>query len=251
MKIDLYAHRLSQPSRAVEILLRELAIPYTWHAVDFANGETRQAWFARHINAFETIPALVVEADDAAPETAPSRLAESQAIMRYLCRIAPDREASAHWYATDDALRCARTDTWLAWHHNNVRAFDMFHDIMNLHLTLPMLKYELQANKLKPLQDGLRGGLAQLERQLAGQTGPTPTLCGHDHPDLADLAIACELYQIAAVGYRFTGFAHVARWLDTVAERPHFRDVSREILDQGRTIREHSGDYLDLTSAFA
>ena len=248
MTLHLYAHRLSQPSRAAEILLRELDMPYRWHKVDFANGETRKSWFARDINALQTIPAVVVE-DESTGRTDTS-IGESHAVMRYLCRVAPNRELASRWYPAEP-LAAAPVDTWMAWHHNNVRAYDMFHDIMNLHLTLPMLKYELQATALKPLQDGLRGGLATLEQHLAKRDASEPTLCGGPHPTLADLTIACELYQIVAVGYRFTGFANVARWLDKIAQRVPFHDVSQEILDQGRTICEHSGRYLDLEAAFS
>ncbi|MBS63797.1 glutathione S-transferase family protein [Salinisphaera sp.] len=249
MTLHLYAHRLSQPSRAAEILLRELDMPYSWHEVDFANGETREPWFADEVNALKTIPALVIEDESTGNPTATS-IGESHAVMRYLCRVAPDRELASRWYPTE-ALQLAPVDTWMAWHHNNVRAYDMFHDIMNLHLTLPMLKYELQASALKPLQEGLCGSLATLDAQLAQHAAGEPTLCGGPHPTLADLTLACELYQIVAVGYRFTGFAHVAAWLDHMARRPHFSDVSQEIVEQGREIREQSGAYLDLDGAFS
>ncbi|MES1930803.1 glutathione S-transferase [Salinisphaera dokdonensis CL-ES53] len=253
MTISLYAHRLSQPSRAAEILLRELGIAYDWQEVDFANGETREPHFAEQINPFQTIPALVVSGDD--PDFV---LGESHAIMRYLCRIAADAggdaENAQHWYPGDrDARRSARIDQWMAWHHNGIRRYDMFHDIMNLHLTLPMLKYELQSTALKPLQDGLRSGLATLEAHFERQpqdTPAAPTLCGDAHPTLADLTITCELYQIVAVGYRFDRYPQVAQWLNGMAERDHFKRVSEEVLEQGRTIREASGDYLEL-DAFA
>lgn len=59
MPITLYAHRLSQPCRAVEISLRELSVDYDFHEVGFAGGETRTPWYAE-INAFQTVPALAV-----------------------------------------------------------------------------------------------------------------------------------------------------------------------------------------------
>lgn len=251
MPLALYGHRLSQPSRTVEILLRELDAPYTWHTIDFANGETHEPWYAERINAFETVPALVATPG---PD-GDLRLGESHAIMRYLCRTTATRQAADAWYPGDhDPARAARIDQWLDWHHNNVRRHDMFHHIMNLHLTLPMLKREIQANLLKPRQDGLRQGLARLEQQLEtsdSAAATRPTLCGDDQPTIADLAIACELYQIVAVGYRFDRFPGVQRWLNGVIERPHFRDVSETITEQGRTIREQDGAYLDLASAFA
>lgn len=254
MPVALYAHRLSQPSRAVEILLRELDLPYEWHEVDFANGETREPWFTQRINALQTIPAIVVPAAECKVRETDFTLGESHAILRYLCRQAPNGSAAAAWYPGEaDAERTATIDLWMAWHHNHVRRYDMFHDIMNLHLTLPMLKYELQSNALVPLQNALQPSLATLESQLAAQDdgdANTPTLCGGAQPTLADLTIACELYQIVAVGYNFDRYPRLARWLKTMAARPHFRQVSAEIDEQGRTIREASGGYLDL-DAFA
>ncbi|WP_445620257.1 glutathione S-transferase family protein [Kushneria sp. Sum13] len=118
MSTTLYAHRLSQPSRAVEVLARELGIEYTFHEVDFADGETRTEAYAA-INAFQTVPALVV---DRQQETL--HLAESQAIMLYLCRTATYQDAARRWYPGEQDLpRSARIDQWLAWYHANVRRF--------------------------------------------------------------------------------------------------------------------------------
>nr|WP_299240367.1 glutathione S-transferase family protein [uncultured Halomonas sp.] len=264
--LTLYAHRLSQPCRAVEILLRELEVPYRWHEVDFANGEAREPWFAERINAFKSLPAIAVTPPGVGPEndsigneeswdrSGHFLLAESHAILRHVCREADDQEKARRWYPGEqDARRSACIDQWLAWHHGNIRRFDSFHSIMNLHLTLPMLKYELQDTQIRPLQEGLKSGLAMLEshfeRQGVDDSSPG-MLCGGEHPTLADLSIVCELYQIVAIGYRFKGYPRVFQWIETIASRPHFKDVSAEVLDQGRAIREQSGNYLDLENAF-
>ncbi|REC94985.1 glutathione S-transferase family protein [Kushneria indalinina] len=243
MATTLYAHRLSQPSRAAEMLLRELAIEYDFHEIDFAGGETRTDEFDA-INPFQTVPALVVEHDG---ETL--HLAESQAIMMTLCRIAEDQHVAQRWYPGEqDIPRSSKIDQWLAWYHNNLRRFDMFHHIMNLHLTLPMLKREIQATLLEPLQEGLRPGLERLEAHFQHQqrSGHAPTLLGDEHPTIADLAMGCELYQIRAAGYRFDGYPQVDAWLEGLARRAHFQHVSEAVDAQGREIRQQSGDYLAL-----
>ncbi|WP_457809117.1 glutathione S-transferase family protein [Kushneria sp. EE4] len=245
MPTTLYAHRLSQPSRAAEMLLRELGIEYDFHEIDFAGGETRTDEFAA-INPFQTVPALVVEHDG---ETL--TLAESQAIMIHLCRTAADQAAAQRWYPGEqDIPRSARIDQWLAWHHGNLRRFDMFHHIMNLHLTLPMLKREIQATLLQPLQDGLKPGLQQLEAHFEAQkpSAHAPTLPGGEHPTIADLSLGCELYQIRAAGYRFNGYPRVAAWLEGLASRAHFQDVSEAVDAQGREIQAQSGAYLALAA---
>ena len=248
MPITLYAHRLSQPCRAVEITLRELSIDYDFYEIDFAGGETRTSEYAE-INAFQTVPALVGDNDKGERLT----LGESQAIMMYLCRTAPDQEATQRWYPGDqDAMRTARIDQWLAWHHANLRRFDMFHHIMNLHLTLPMLKREIQNTLIAPLQAGLNQGLVTLEAHFERQhhDAHPPTVLGDEHPTLADLAMSCELYQIKTAGYRFGRYPQVTRWLEGMADRAHFRDVSKEVDTLGQEIREQSGAYLALDKAF-
>ncbi|GHB00932.1 glutathione S-transferase family protein [Modicisalibacter luteus] len=249
MAITLYAHRLSQPCRAVEITLRELSIDYGFHEIDFAGGETRMSWYAQ-INAFQTVPALeVTQGDDGKGLV----LGESQAIMMYLCRTAPDQEAAQRWYPGDqDAARAAQIDQWLAWYQGNLRRFDMFHHIMNLHLTLPMLKREIQSTLITSLQAGLNQGLATLEAHLERQQHDAhpPTALGDEHPTLADLAMSCELHQIKAAGYRFGRYPLVNQWLESMAERVHFRDVSKEVDTLGQEIREQSGAYLALDEAF-
>lgn len=255
MTMTFYGHRLSQPCRAVEILLRELSVPYHWQPVDFANDETRERWFADAINPFQKIPALAVAAADDDNASADFVLGESHAIMRYLCRTAPTQETAGRWYPGDhDPVRSAQIDQWLAWHHDNVRRHDMFHHIMNLHLTLPMLKREIQQTLLRPLQNGLNQALTTLEAHFERQADAhclSPTLCGGTHPSLADLSITCELYQIAAVGYRFDRYPRVSRWLGAITQRPHVGDISSEITEQGRTICDKSGAYLELDQAFA
>ncbi|QEA39935.1 glutathione S-transferase family protein [Pistricoccus aurantiacus] len=251
MNLTLYANRLSQPCRAVEILLRELDVPYTWHEVDFANGQAREPWFAERINALKTIPALLETADDDPAMNADFRLGESHAIQRYICRQADNQEKARCWYPGEqDSRRAAKIDQWLAWHHGNIRCHDTFHDIMNLHLTLPMLKYELQQTRIRPLQERLKSSLALLEHHFKHQDASAITLCGGKHSTLADLSMVCELYQIIAIGYRLPGYPRVARWIDTIASRPHFQNVSSEIIAQGRSIREQSGGYLDLEHTF-
>lgn len=243
MPMTLYAHRLSQPSRAVEILARELGIEYTFHEVDFAGGGTRTEWFGA-INPFQTVPALVVDSEGEA-----LNLAESQAIMMTLCRTAADQDTAQRWYPGEqDIPRSARIDQWLAWYHANLRRFDMFHHIMNLHLTLPMLKREIQATLLKPLQDGLKPALATLEAHFNRQqrSDHAPTLLFEEHPTIADLVMGCELYQIYAAGYRFGGYPQVTAWLSGLAARAHFTAVSEEVVALGQEIQEQSGAYLAL-----
>ncbi|MES1924879.1 glutathione S-transferase family protein [Salinisphaera sp. T31B1] len=251
----LYAHRLSQPCRAVEILLLELGAAYRWHEIDFAQGETRTRWFREQVAGQQTVPALAIPPGDDGHMSKGFVLAESHAIMRYLCRTSQAQDIAQRWYPDrQDPVGAARTDQWMAWHHGHLRRYDMFHDIMNLHLTLPMLKSEIQALRLRPLQTRLNESLSHLDSclgQPATASGATRYLNDSDHPSIADLSMACELYQLVAVGYRFDRYPNVCEWLKRISRRTHFAAVSQAIAEQGHTIGEDNASYLDLDNAFA
>jgi len=75
-----------------------LGLPYTWVPIDILKGETRTSEFLRRFP-MGRIPA--VEFDDG------RRLAESNAIIRYLARGSP--------LLPDDAFVQAKIDEWLFW----------------------------------------------------------------------------------------------------------------------------------------
>ncbi|WP_445621878.1 glutathione S-transferase C-terminal domain-containing protein [Kushneria sp. Sum13] len=106
----------------------------------------------------------------------------------------------------------------------------------------------MQATLLKPLQEGLKPGLATLEQHFKRQhnAAQPPTLLGDEHPTMADLVMGCELYQIYAAGYRFDGYPQVTAWLKSLAARPHFQAVSEEVNALGKDIQDQDGAYLAL-----
>lgn len=243
MPIALYSHRLSQPSRAVEVLLLELGYDYVWHEVDFARGATHTPEYVNWINAFATIPVLHVEGSNGAT----LKISESHAIMRYLCQTAAEAELGQCWYpGGQDAQRTARINQWLDWHLGNIRPHDLFHQVMNLHMTLPMLKREINAEQLRPRQAALSASLVTLDRHLSSLDTQYPTLSGDDMPSIADLAISSELYQARAVGYDFGAFPWVQAWLEAMTARDSFCQLCQTIDEQGEAIRRADGHYLDL-----
>lgn len=241
--ITLFGHRHSQPSRAVEVTLIEMGIPYKLHEIDFTMGETRMQWFLE-MNPNHTIPVL---------RDGETVLYESHAIMRYLCR-----KKSAHagdnisLYPFADVSRCAVIDQIMSWHHANVRqpSSDMFHYLISIHKTLPMLKYELQDLQMRPLQKKLRTALKTINECYLDDSDE-PVLCtpggGRDKITLADITVGCELYQLLCAGYTFDGYPRVRRWLTrTLAERDSFRKTSDQVIELGKEIHDQTGKYLDL-----
>lgn len=64
------------------------------------------------------------------------RLAESHAIMRYICSKYP--EDIGNWYPQDNLIKRAKIDEYLDFHHTNTRkcAFLLFHTVFAKNMKL-------------------------------------------------------------------------------------------------------------------
>ncbi|CAF1461174.1 unnamed protein product, partial [Didymodactylos carnosus] len=107
MVLHLYVDWLSQPCRAVGMLLMENNVEHQVHDVKIMSGETRTTDYKK-VNPVGKVPAIV---DD------DFHLGESHTIMRYICA---SRNLPDHYYPNDIKQR-ARVDYWLDWHHMNLR----------------------------------------------------------------------------------------------------------------------------------
>jgi glutathione S-transferase len=104
--ILLLGHQLSQPSRAVEILLIELQVPYRLLEVGFLEGATREEWFLK-INPAHSVPTIIDDDEEGDGDEEERRrgfvVYESHAIMRYLCRkFGSTNEGKGEWYPTEN-----------------------------------------------------------------------------------------------------------------------------------------------------
>ncbi len=110
--LQLYTHPLSQPSRAVEWLLKSNNIQYEPKMVDLVTGQHRTEAFLK-INPNGRIPVLV-DGDFI--------LYESNSIMQYIA----EKFGLTQMYPTDLKQR-AKVNQWLNWFHTNVSAiFNIF-----------------------------------------------------------------------------------------------------------------------------
>ena len=108
MPLKVYLDPLSQPCRAVMLLLEANKVKYEKVLLQLGKGEHRKCEELKKINPDTTLPTM----DDDG-----FALSESAAIMTYLVDKyhLPD-----HWYPKDLQKR-AKVDQYLHWHHNNLR----------------------------------------------------------------------------------------------------------------------------------
>ncbi|XP_029985677.1 glutathione S-transferase theta-2 isoform X1 [Sphaeramia orbicularis] len=174
--LEVYLDLLSQPCRAVHILLNCTRIPHRVRTVALRKGEQRTPEFTQ-LNPMQKVPVLV---DDGFV------LTESDAILKYLVT---KYHAPQHWYPRQPERR-ARVDEYTAWHHSNTRphAARVF-----------ILEVLVPAQTGSPV-DGvvLQRAVAQLDDTLDKLESMflrrQPFLCGDD-VSLADLLALCELMQ--------------------------------------------------------
>ncbi|KAL7390872.1 hypothetical protein ABVT39_000665 [Epinephelus coioides] len=105
--LEVYLDLLSQPCRAVHILLNTTNIPHTVRTVALRRGENRTPEFTK-LNPMQKVPVMVDNG---------FVLTESDAILKYL---ATKHNVPEHWYPQQPERR-ARVDEYTAWHHTNTR----------------------------------------------------------------------------------------------------------------------------------
>nr|XP_057927940.1 glutathione S-transferase theta-2 [Doryrhamphus excisus] len=174
--VKVYLDLLSQPCRAVHILLNAAQIPHQVHTVALRRGEQQSEDFTK-LNPMQKVPVLE---DDSFV------LTESDAILKYLCR---KYAVAEHWYPRQPERR-ARVDEYAAWHHTNTRP----------HAAKVFLLEVLFPTRSGSAVDeaALARALSQLDRTLDKLESMflrrQPFLCGDD-VTLADLLAVCELMQ--------------------------------------------------------
>lgn len=174
--VEVYLDLLSQPCRAVHILLGCTGIPHTVRTVALRKGENRTPDFTK-LNPMQKVPVLVDNG---------FVLTESDAILKYL---ATKYDAPEHWYPRQPERR-ARVDEYTAWHHTNTRPHAA--KVFILEVLLPaQTGSQVDEVRLIRALSQLEDTLDKLEAMFLRRQ---PFLCGDDIT-VADLLAVCELMQ--------------------------------------------------------
>lgn len=174
--LEVYLDLLSQPCRAVYLLLHACKIPHTVRTVALRKGDHRTPEFTK-LNPMQKVPVIV---DNGLV------LTESDAILKYL---ANKYEVPDHWYPRQPERR-AKVDEYTAWHHSYTRphaARVFIQEVLIPRQTGSKVDEQRVSRSLSQLEETLD----QLENMFLGRK---PFLCGHDIT-LADLLAICELMQ--------------------------------------------------------
>ncbi|XP_072243206.1 glutathione S-transferase theta-2 [Leuresthes tenuis] len=174
--VEVYLDLLSQPCRAVHILLTCTKIPHRVRTVALRKGEHRTPEFTG-LNPMQKVPVMV---------DGGFVLTESDAILKYL---ATRYDVPQHWYPRQPERR-ARVDEYTAWHHTNTRVHAA--KVFILEVLLPAQSgAQVDERRLRAALSELDDTLDKLESVFLRRQ---PFLCGDDIT-LADLLAVCELMQ--------------------------------------------------------
>uniref|UniRef100_A0A7N9APK0 glutathione transferase n=1 Tax=Mastacembelus armatus TaxID=205130 RepID=A0A7N9APK0_9TELE len=160
MAVEVYLDLMSQPCRAVHILLDCTRIPHKLVLNPLCAGENRTPDFAKLNPMYH------------------------DAILKYLASRA---DVPQHWYPRQPERR-ARVDEYTAWHHSNTRP----------HAAKVFMLEVSDVDQVLKLQERLIRALSQLDDTLDKLETMflrrQPFLCGDD-VTVADLLAVCELMQ--------------------------------------------------------
>ncbi|CAF1323488.1 unnamed protein product [Rotaria sordida] len=195
MVLHLYIDWLSQPCRAVAILLMENNIEHQVHEISIMKGETQSTEY-KQVNPAGKVPSIV---DD------DFHLGESHTIMRYICA---SRKIPDHYYPNDIKQR-ARVDYWLDWHHMNLRHGSV--RLIRANIFAPIRKYSQQTidELRKEGNDVLKSSLSFMEEVLSKNN----YIAGGNQFSIADIALACEVVMLPISGASYESYPNIQAWL--------------------------------------
>merc|ERR1712137_50846 len=211
-RMDIYAHWVSQPSRAVMWCCLMANTKFNLIETDPMSGQTRTEEFLK-LNPAGTIPTLVDKQADLA-------LFESHAILTYLA----EKYQWKSLYPESPTTR-AKIQQYLHWHHLNTRFFTirLFRPVF-----LACIKKGDIKTALEKGQKGISKPMAILEHWLSNDE----FLCGTKSPSIADIACYCEIDQLSILGlFDFGPYPHVSAWMKKIEALPHYNE-SHQALQQ-------------------
>ncbi|XP_053677843.1 glutathione S-transferase theta-1-like [Anopheles nili] len=212
--LKLYFDLMSQPSRALWIFLEKTKIPYEKCLVNLGKGEHMTEEF-KAINRFQKVPCI---SDNQI------NLAESVAIVRYICR---EYSVPDHWYPVDSRRR-ARVDEYLEWQHHNTRASCAVY-FQYLWLRPRMFGTKVDPKRAEQYKTQMESCLDFIEREFLG--GGSRFIVG-DEISVADLLAACEIEQPKMAGYDpCVGRPNLTEWMARVREATNpFYDQAHKLV---------------------
>lgn len=186
MVLELYYDLLSQPSRAVYLLLKCSGVQFKGTAVDLMKGEHLTPEFKKK-NPVQKVPVI---------NDGGFGLSESCAIMKY---IAVKNKLAEHWYPKADPKKQARVEEFLNWQQFGIRkpCVDVFLETLRSKLTVGAFTQKpMDEDKVKTAKADLDKAVSNIvDHYLRDQM-----FIAGDKVSVADILAVCEFYQLHGVG---------------------------------------------------
>ncbi|KAI6652523.1 Glutathione S-transferase theta-2B-like [Oopsacas minuta] len=204
--LKIFVDLVSQPSRAVALLLEVNNIPYNKVVVNLGKGEHLSHSELKAVNPNTKVPAL---------QEGKFCLYESGAILRYICS---SRQLPDHWYPKDLERR-ALVDQYLDWHHSTIR-IGCAHWFFAQHIARqPPTHHVIVDSKATLLKafSILNDYTLQDNKFLTGEM-----------ISIADIQAICELTQHWMVGRNvYSGYPNIEKWVAACIKelQPQFDQV--------------------------
>ncbi|XP_046966199.1 glutathione S-transferase theta-1-like [Vanessa cardui] len=216
MSLKLYYNLMSQPSRALYILLKTAKCNFEPKAVNLMKGEHFSEEFAA-INRFQKVPAINHNGFS---------LSESVAIIKYLARenLIPET-----LYPKESKLQ-ARVDEFLEWQHIELRLHCAMY-FRTKYLDPIMFGKKNDEKSLEGYTDRMETALEKFDTLWLNNG--TEYIAGNTIT-VADLLAACEIEQPRMAGYNPADhFEGISKWSKKVQEyfNPHY-DEAHVILNK-------------------
>ena len=196
MTIDLYTWATPN-GRKASVMLEEVSLPYTEHAINISKGEQFDPDFLK-ISPNNRIPAIV---DPDGPEGDPISVFETGAILIYL------GEKTGKFIPTDARKRVAAME-WLMWQMGGFGPMlGQAHHFLGLDTEVPYgtERYVKESHRLYGVMD----------RRLADNE----YLAGNEY-SIADIACYPWAHRHPRHKVDLSRFENVKRWYDTISDRP-------------------------------
>lgn len=206
-----YYDLMSQPARAMYIILKVSGTPFESCPVALRKGEHFTKDYETNVNRFKKVP-CIVDKDG-------FKLSESVAILRYL-----DKDISKQLYPDDKQLR-GRVDEYLEWQHNNTRMGCSMYFVKK-YLQPVVLGIEVDPKEVKMCKQLMEQTLDLIENVWLNNQ---KFLCGNTLT-AADIFAACEIEQVAVTKYNATeNRPKLKAWLKNVKEstNPHYDEAHK------------------------
>lgn len=217
--IKLYGDIKSQPARAVWILAYENEKQIgPWERVEIRMSKLEHYKKEyKRINPIGKVPAMqeMLQKDPATGQWKEHNMAESHAIMKYICA---SRNLPDHWYPSsntpENVMKRAKMDQYLDWHHAGIRMG------AGAYFFRKFFSGAMDKNGKWASQESIDESWKQIDRSLQmierlwlRKDRKHKYMFG-DKPSIADISLACELTQCVAFDYPFEAkFPEVTKWL--------------------------------------